>query len=241
MSAPYKPEVIAQQRQIIETLIGRKEGASFAEVGQALGITPGGVSYRMTALVAAGKAWACTETHSSRKRAFATREAMQAWLAEQPPSCSQVVQDLLSIKQPITAAELGAAVGVDAKRASSYMRPMEKRGEVFGCQVGHTMFWYGTEADAKRGRAKAERELQALMAKRTQKAMAGRGRKMKPAIPAGVHVPDKSVAFRDQPAKITSETTVTIIEPPKITHRWQAIPDSGQSIFADRPRYGTGG
>ena len=240
MSAPFKPEVIAQQRKIIEDLIGRKEGASFAEVGEALGITQGGVSYRMTALVAAGKAWACTETRSSRKRAFSTREAMTEWLAAQPLSYSQVVQDLLSIKQPITAAELGAAVGIDAKRASGYMSPMEKRGEIFGAQVGHTMFWYGTEADAKRGKAKAEREFQALMAKRTAKAMAGRGRTMKPAIPAGVHVPDKSTSFRAQEAKITSKTKVTIIKPPPFTYRWQAIPDSGASIFADRPRYGSG-
>lgn len=240
MSAPYKPEEVERQRRIIAELIARPEGAMYEEIAKALDITQGGANYRINRLIELGQAWSAQETRSAKKRAFSTREAMEAWKTKQPEPYSKIVQDMLAERQPITAAEFGKVIGVSTQNASSYLAPMSRRGEIFGVSVGHTMFWYRSESDAKRGKVKAERELAQLMAQRTQKAMAARGRAMKPAIPANVTVMDRAVSFRDKPAQITSKTRVTVQPPPPFVCRWQQQPDSGQSIFADWPRYGTG-
>ena len=240
MSAPYKPEEVERQRRIIAELIARPEGALYEEIAKALEITQGGANYRINRLIELGQAWSAPETRSSKKRAFSTREAMEAWKSAQPTPYTTIVQDMLAEKQPITAAEFAKRVGISTQNASGYLGPMSRRGEIFGVSVGHTMFWYRSEAAARTGKAKAERELQQLMAQRTQKAMAARGRAMKPAIPANVTIMDRAVAFRDKPAQITPRTKITRLPPPPSVCRWQQQPDSGQSIFADWPRYGTG-
>lgn len=240
MSAPYPSDIIAQQHNAIEELTIRPTGALFEDIAEALGIKIGGASYRVNKMANEGKLWVCSDGRSAKKRAFSSLSGMRAWQATQPPPFAEIVQELLDIKQPVTAAQLGAAVGMDPKRASGYLWPMAKRGEIFGTQCGHMWFWYKTPEAAENGRAQAEIHAAMRIATRNEKLIATNRKKRGHSLPAGVVLTDPGVSFRNRTAQITGETKVTIAQPPKYHYRHEAVESRNQSIFSGWPRYGSG-
>jgi hypothetical protein len=236
MATPYTKEVAARHERTMHALVSRPAGATILDISQALGVVQSGASYRANAKVKAGKWHWLFQPQSTCKRFFLTQAQMLAWRDSQAEDYPSMVLRLLREKQPINASMFAEAAGLQAKHASGYLEPMRKRGEIFGVKVKHTWWWYSSERAANQGKAEAVAEMEKVMANRTKKAVKARwGGEIVGNAPVVIY--DRSVSFREREATIPDNVKRTIAKTTHI-HRWQSVPDSGVSIFADHPGYG---
>lgn len=239
MATPYTKEVAAAYERQMHELVSRTDGATLAEIAQALGVTQGGASYRANAKAKAGEWFWTYQPQTTIKRFFLNQSQLLAWRDSQPEDYPSMVKRLLREKQPMTAAMFAAEAGLIVKHASGYLHPMSKRGEIFGVKVKHSWWWYSSERAAREGKALAVAAMDEEMDRRTQKATKARwGAVRDSAGNAPVVIYDRSVSFREREAVIPDGVKRTIAAPTH-HHRWQSVPDSGVSIFADHPGYGS--
>jgi hypothetical protein len=211
--------------------------------------------------------WFSPEMAQSVKTAqIAAHEAKMAAKAAKPLPMRAKIRMMLLDEDGASVAK-AFAIGCKRNSASRHICMLVDRGQAFKARrEGARTRWFATQADADkwafsppltpsewveprlkgwRDHPARKRRLEQISAKKEPpKKPAKKPAKHHPPViltksgnDAPVVIKDRSVSFREREATHTEKTKVTIINRPH-QYRWQSVPDSGVSIFADHPGYG---
>ena len=138
--------VISYDPEIVFKMLARHNGATSAEVAEAVGKPKQLVSNRLSKWKMEGKAWHAGGTSGDRPY-FATEAARDAWVAANPliEANSAIVEALRAAgASGMTSVQIAAASGFDSKAVAGAATRMVARGEIQARPYkGWRLYWIG--------------------------------------------------------------------------------------------------